>query len=617
MATKKKSKSKVIKKTVASPVIKNLDTKTKYTILGFFIILAFFLYYQCLLFGYVLDDKIVITDNAHTKNGFKGLWDLLANDSFQGYFGVQKDLLQGGRYRPLSLMTFAIEHQLWGLNSAISHHINVLLYGLSGFFSFITLRRLFGEKTFSKKVFLSLSFLTAVLFVLHPIHTEAVANIKGRDEIMAFIFSILALFYALRSFDHGKLIHLAGMVVCFFLGLLSKENTITFLAIIPFGILLFRPKNSKKVFKIFGMLLFSTIIYLIIRYQVIGYLLNNEPIKDIMNNPFYGMSGLERLSTVFYTLIIYLKLNFFPHPLTHDYYPYHIPIMNLKNAVVWLSVLLHIFIGAGVFYFWKKDKKIAFAFGFYLAAMSIVSNLFVDVGTFMNERFAFTASLATCLLIVYLVKKLVGKYSKNQNITLVSLGIIAILFGMKTIFRVPAWETALTLNTEAIKVSKNSARANSFMATALFEEYKITTDQEKKKTLLEEASPYALKALTIYPSYYNGNLMRAGIAAEKYKLNRNLDELLAEFYEIIKVRPDVDYLTEYLNYLNDRADNDTMTRFYINSGRILINSGVNVTWAVHYLLMGNKLDPQNSEIKSLLVQGYTMIGRPADAAKFR
>ncbi len=352
-----------------------LEKKTKYLTLLIFISLAFILYFQCLFFGFVLDDKIVLTDNAYTKNGLNGLWDLFTTESFQGYFGEQKNLLQGGRYRPLSLMTFAIEHQFFGLNSAISHHVNILLYGLSGFVSFITLRGLFTEKTFAKNALFSLSFIASIIFIAHPIHTEAVANIKGRDEILSFLFSMLSLHQAIKFFDKGKLINLFLMVLCFFLGILSKENTITFLAIIPFALILFRNKSKKRILQIGFALVLTSIAYLVLRFNIIGYLVNENPSTDIMNNPFYGLSSNESLSTVLYTLLIYLKLNFFPHPLTHDYYPYHIPILNFGSIWVWLSIILHFIMGVLVFYYWKRRPKIAFAIGFYLAAMSIVSNL--------------------------------------------------------------------------------------------------------------------------------------------------------------------------------------------------------------------------------------------------
>ncbi len=76
--------------------------------------------------------------------------------------------------------------------------------------------------------------LATLIFMAHPVHTEVVANIKSRDEILSFLNGTLAL---LLVFDYSKSknwISLALAVIFFFLSLLSKETAMTTLAIIPF-----------------------------------------------------------------------------------------------------------------------------------------------------------------------------------------------------------------------------------------------------------------------------------------------------------------------------------------------------------------------------------------------
>ena len=89
------------------------------------------LYMVTLNFEYVLDDQIVLTKNNYVNKGFGGIWDILSTETFMGYFGEQKNLVVGARYRPLSLVTFAIENQFVGQNSAVSHGLNILFYILS------------------------------------------------------------------------------------------------------------------------------------------------------------------------------------------------------------------------------------------------------------------------------------------------------------------------------------------------------------------------------------------------------------------------------------------------------------------------------------------------------
>jgi len=83
--------------------------------------LAIGLYAYTITFDYVLDDQIVLTNNNFTKKGFDGIHDIMTKESFVGRFGEQKNLVVGARYRPLSIVTFAIEYQFFGLNPKVSH----------------------------------------------------------------------------------------------------------------------------------------------------------------------------------------------------------------------------------------------------------------------------------------------------------------------------------------------------------------------------------------------------------------------------------------------------------------------------------------------------------------
>ena len=607
---------KTASSTLTPPPYKGLTLMHKLLALLVMLVLCFILYGQSISYGYVLDDKLVYTDNSFTKAGMEGIGQLLSTESFTGYFGDQKNLVQGSRYRPLSLISYNLENQIFGISSKVSHALNIILYALCGWICFLCLFRLFKEE--KHKVFLGLAFITALLFILHPLHVEAVANVKGRDEILSLLLSMMAFYGILKYVDHNKILWLALGGLFYFLGLLAKENTLTFLAIIPFGLILFRPKQKKKILSSAAFLLALSLAYIAVRYAVIGFLLGDAPSDDLMNNSFAGMNGAQKYATIFYTLLEYLRLNIFPHPLTHDYYPYHIPIMEFSDWQVWISILAHLALAGMSIYFWKKHRVVTFAIGFYFAAISIVSNIVISIGTFMNERFAFSASLGACLLMAYLIKNLGSKtYTFDLKKSGVLLLPLMIFYSYKTFTRVPAWESELTLNTAAIKVSKNSARANSFMATALFNKYKETTDPQEKKRLIAEAQPYAIKAVEIHPVYYNGNLMRVGVAAEKHKQDRNTKVMLDEFLEVIKVRPDVDFIKTYLEYINDREDKNLMVDFYKRAADILINQTQKYDWAVYYLQIGMQVAPNDPELRSLMRKAYMGLGQPGKAQQYR
>ena len=80
---------------------------------------------------------------AIVKKGFLGIGEILGNDTFLGFFKVEKSLVAGGRYRPLSLVTFAIEYQLFGESPKVSHFINVVLYALTGMLLYLVVLQFF------------------------------------------------------------------------------------------------------------------------------------------------------------------------------------------------------------------------------------------------------------------------------------------------------------------------------------------------------------------------------------------------------------------------------------------------------------------------------------------
>lgn len=562
-------------------------------------LLAFGLYWMSLSYGYVLDDQIVITNNQFTKKGVSGIWDILSTESFSGYFGGQKDLVAGARYRPLSIVSFAIEQSIFGDNPFIRHFINVLLYGLCGLLIFRLFSILIPQKE-NHLWLLGIPFLTAALYIFHPVHSEVVANVKGRDEIMTAIGALGALYFVLRFLSSQNKWWWLASGISMFLGLMSKENAITFLAVIPLTMYFFTNAKSKDYILALAPSLLATIIYIIIRTNVIGYLFDSGiVIGDLMNDPFIGMNSGERIATIMYTLLEYLRLLIFPHPLTHDYYPYHIPIMNFAKPGTLIALAVYIGLAYAFFKLWKRKSIYAWSIGFFVATISIVSNLFFPVGTFMNERFLFIPSIAFSLVTAWALIKH-GYYSDKPFLKYGSLALLVLLvaaYTFKTYDRVPAWKDSLSLNGQAALVSDNSARANCFMATALYELGRDTSDAVAKEQIFKEAEYYAKRSIEIYPEYLAGNQIYSGLVAERYLRDGDLDKLLAEFTKILEARPETEYVYQFCEYLNKRAPADKMADFYYKVGyEILTMKKMNYPPAVQYLKLGENVAPNDPRI---------------------
>ena len=524
--------------------------------LAILFLLAIGLYIQTLSFDYVLDDTILIVKNKFTQQGISGIPEIIGNETFKGHFGEQKELVEGGRYRPFSQVTFAIEKTITGGNAAFSHFINVLLYAFTGILLYRVLLSLFPQ---ARKQFINVPFAAAALFIVHPLHVEVIANVKGRDEILAFLAELGILYYSFKWLAENKTRYLVFSALCFFFGILSKENVITFLAIVPVTAYFFSNSSAADKIKLTLPLVAVTILYLVIRYSVLGYMFSGQEIDNLMNNPFFGMSFGEKTATIFYTLLLYLKLLVYPHPLTHDYYPYHIPVMNWSDWAPIVSLLIHLALLVLMFVSLKRKSVISYSIAFYFITLSIVSNLFISVGTFMNERFVYHASLGFCIALSWLLveKMSVNRLTKNLGYAILLVG--TVIFSIVSYLRIPAWKTNESLNRAAIKVSYNSARSNLFMGTSIWEKNYLTlpknTDTAKRKAMLDSVNRYFERAVKILPTYSSANSMKAGVAAEYHKLDNNLEKLIKAFEEVNLTGTYEKFILEYLHYINPRVNN--------------------------------------------------------------
>ncbi len=479
-------------------------------------IFAFLLYANTLTHEYTQDDAIVIYDNMFTTKGFKGIPGILKNDTFYGFFKVEgKDkLVSGGRYRPLTLVLFAVEVGLFGQSPFVGHLVNILLYGLLGVVLYLLLVRLFLARAGTPSAPL-IALIAALFFIAHPVHTEVVANIKGRDEIVTLLGSLAALLFSIKAFEEKKiwLNVIAGLI--FFLGLLAKENAITFLAIVPLTYFVFiKAKPGKVALQTLPFVL-AAIVFLLIRGAVLGGNFGGSTNMELMNNPFLKiengrwvlLSFSEKMATITYTLGKYLQLLVFPHPLTHDYYPRHVDLMRWGDWQVILSILIHLGLGIYALIGLLKKDLVSYGILFYLITLTVVSNIVFPIGTNMAERFIFMPSVGFCFILAIWAAKFIQKKERNQSLVLIVSGLVLLLFSFKTVTRNFAWKDNFTLFTTDIQVSKNSAKLRNSVGGELSAKAITLSDETARTTMLQEAVGHLKEAIKIHPTYKNAYLL--------------------------------------------------------------------------------------------------------------
>ncbi len=491
-------------------------------------LLGFLLYSNTLGHYFTLDDYSVILENRLTKQGLSAIPEIFKTSYRYGYYFTDDNL-----YRPLVKSMFAIEWEMAPNSAAPGHWINVLLYAFTGFILFHSLLRI-------SKGNMLFAFIASLLFVAHPVHTEVVASIKSRDEILAFLFSILALERFISHVRSSKVTSLIVSAILFFVALLSKESAITFLAIFPLTAWFFTDQKPASFLKSSIPLLASALCFLLLRSAILSGIIP-ESVSIADNLLAAARDPFTKYATAIYILGLYLKILLFPHPLVFDYSFNQIPLTGISS----IGFLISFAVYAGLFVFaimqFKSKNILAFAILFYLITLSISSNLFITIGSSMGERFLYAPSLGFCIGIAAIITKFVKEKDQLSSLKGLSnfpiaviLVILTVGYSIKTIARNPVWENNYSLYSNDVLLSPNSTRTHYYLGNYLVKPEAWEGKSEQEKTnILNRGISELKKSVEIYPGFSDA-FTQLGVAY--YKLNK-IDSAMFNYQKALALNP--------------------------------------------------------------------------------
>ncbi len=503
-------------------------------------LLSIALYCNTFNHEYALDDTIVIAKNEYVYEGFSGIPSILTKDAFDSYYRQfnSSNQLSGGRYRPLSIVTFAIEQQFLGpipekkVDSVVAHageqgpqevklnhdmHIRHVLNVMWFALSMVVLLYFLRYIVFRSNPLLAL--LATVLFVIHPIHTEVVANVKSRDEIMSLMFMCLTFIFAFRYKEEPEKKWLLGAgLLSYLLAFLSKEYAISVMLLLPLAFYVFKKYSFIDSLKATIPYFIVMVVYVLIRKQIVAPM-SEDAVNDILNNPYALATDSEKLATQISTTLNYLRLLIFPHPLSADYSYNTIPYKEFSNPVVWLSLGVHIGLIVAFFRLLKQRSVLSFAIAFYMTNLLLICNILFNIGGTMGERLIYHSSVGFCIAVVYLLYKGCEKISSVTMSRVVLFGSMLLLIGLcsyKTIDRNQYWKNDKTLFFEDIKVAPNSVLVNADVASSYVNYADLEKDEKKKNESIRKGIAYFTRAIEINPAFVSGYLNK-GMAYFKLK----------------------------------------------------------------------------------------------------
>lgn len=554
-------------------------------------ILTFLCYANTLGHGFVLDDGVVITKNIYTQQGIRGIPDLISHDTFQGFFkGEQKNLVSGGRYRPFSLVLFAIENSLFGQTTWLYHLVHILIYILTALLIFHCVLKLLSN-LFSLEQTKWVAAFTAILFAIHPIHTEVVANLKSIDEILSLGLSLAAIYLLWEPNAPIKTKIVSGIL--FTLALFSKENAILW---IPLGILVFyflsKKSWSEALIKTFPLFL-PALLFITVRYMVLHPGSTEPPPIEWLNNPFLKIiqnkytycTDSEKWGSIMYSLFYYLRLTIWPYPLTHDYYPNHFPLRSMNDPMVIVSSVLLLSSAVAAWAYRKKNPLFSFCILFFFGSLILVANIFFPVGILFSERFAFTASFGYCLWLGWLLHQ--GWKVNNQLIKVLTYVLILLAIAF-TIYRNRAWKSNYILFKTDVEHSPSSAKINNALGGELLTLSESVKDSLEKTKYYEQADRYLKKAISIHPLYVEAWLLQGNSLFYQKKY----DESIAAFQRCLAISPGYENSITNLHVA------------YREGGKYWGEKMHRVDKALTYLQEAFKLKPDDFETLRLLGVAY-------------
>lgn len=465
---------------------------------GLFAVLS---YLNILGNGFALDDFGLLNEAVRG-----GEWRFLATTDYWAGF----DGLRSGLYRPLTTLILAGEFRLWGDNPLPFHVGSIFLHTANALLVYILVRRLGGNLA---------GFLAGLFFAVHPLHTEAVAGLGGRADLLAALAVLGALYCALRARDRGGWSGWAGLLLA--TGLLAKEQAVVLPGLV-FALDWYLYRTGRLLrwpwmeYALYGLVIG---IWLVVRWQVLAAL--TVPDISRLDNPLAGLATPLRIVNAGAIAWRYLALLVMPYRLSADYSHAALALADtfFSGALI-VAVSLAIAIALVLYKFGHKPGLRSLGALWMLIPFSLVANVIVPIGTIMAERLLYLPSVGFCLLAATLLEG-VWNLRRRRLCVFVCVAVVLSFMG-RTWVRNADWHDSETLFRAAVAAYPQSAKAHQGLGEALM----------KRGDWIGALDEYAL-ALARYPDYVAAHY-NTGVC---YGLLQQYDRAIAAYDRVVELRP--------------------------------------------------------------------------------
>jgi Flp pilus assembly protein TadD len=410
-----------------------------------------------------LDDRPAILENQWVLAG-----DPIAIFTHGSWWGTHTKI---STWRPLTTASFALSYALHGAEPRGWHLVNVALHGAVSVVLALVLARLVPPIT---------ALAAALLFAVHPVHTEVVASAVGRAELLSAL-GFFAAWWCLLAADAardgapprpGTGLTVLGAAL-FLAAMLAKENAITLLPVLVCADLVSAPKGEvgarlrRRVPRYVGLAIVA-VLFVVVRVRLSGEL---TPAIPTLDNPLVTLSAPSRIMTAIAVVAYYALRLAFPLWLSADYTAWQIPPVTTPFDPRFLCGLV-VVLAVPAAFAWSRtrDRPLALGLGLMTIPFLLIANLLFLIATIMAERWLYLPSAGFCLVAAALLARVTGAAAATRDAwkrIAVPLAVLVVLLGIRTWVRNPVWRSPMAFFSRLVETAPDSSLAHTGYGDAL------------------------------------------------------------------------------------------------------------------------------------------------------
>lgn len=544
-------------------------------------VLGFAVYLNSLNGKFIWDDYALVRDNAHIKD-LAYSPKLFTEKISAGYAGGISN--ESNFYRPLQMLTYALDYRSWGLDPFGYHLTNILLHICVGLCLYWLIGSIFPDRL--------LALTASLLYIAHPVHVEAVASIAGRADPLSAMFILLSLiFYVKADSAYTLRSHIAALL-CFVFALLSKESSV----ILPLALLMYHYVFRKKINRaLFFSVLSAGCVYILAR--AVSWAPSAAGNRDIL-------SLCRRIPGFFAALAAYARILFIPAGL-RAYYGNH--LFTLVDGKVILGALIFCLSLFFAFRNRRKDPLLSFSIFWFFIFLLPASNIYPTNDSFMKEHWMYLPSAGFFLIAARWLLSLY-RNKKTRIAGLASIMGALVVYPLCAIRQNDYWSDPVVFFERTLRYEPGYPVFHNQLGLEYAQRGELDAAIRNYRKALETEQNFAGMYDNLGFAYQKAGKFEEAISAFRQALGKNPEDVLV--YYIIADCYDKSGNKEKSEEWRARAkeENAKLVRSYYDLGNTYNDAGDNKK-AIAAYTMALDLDPGNVALLNALAYACILDGK--------